>query len=232
MEKSFRIIDKKNEILAMLKQAPPTNRGEIWQTLGEIRYHYKITNVKDDEVNKAIVIEASTDFEFNPKHPIFVRINFRDLIFKLAARSFVISGNKLACPYPNLAKAVDKRGVERIPLPEYRETTVVLRPLGASAAEVRVNLLDISKNGLGISISDKNRDYLLRNEQFQLMCINDIPLAGDHKAEIRYVERLSRGVIKSGFVLKTPFKDEVFENVCKIIFGNSLPDHITPIRKP
>lgn len=220
----FLLIEKKDEILELLKNAPTHNRGEIWQTLPDLRHHYKIMNIRDDDLNKAIVFETSEDFLFNPKLPVYVRINHRDLIFKLSARSFVISGNKLACSYPTMAKAVDKRGVVRIPLPESRrDTTAVLKPLGPST-ELRVRLIDISKTGLGIAISDMNREYLLRNERFKLTMINDVKLTGDHQMDLKYVERLGRGFIKSGLNLRKPFADDIFDMICKVIFGNSKLD--------
>lgn len=215
----FRDINQKEEILTLMQKAPISNPGEIWQTLPDVRHHYKIINVKDDPINHAIVIEGPRKFEFSTKHPVYVRINHRDLIFKLTARSFIISGSKLACIYPKMAKAIDKRGIERIPLPPERETRMVLRPLGLGAAELTVNLIDISKKGLGISISDMNRDYLLRNQKFRITSINDVLLAGDHQLDIIYVERIGRGVMKSGFKLARPFTDETYNLICKIIFG-------------
>src|SRR5687767_7607281 len=97
----FLDLNKKDEIIKLLRQAPETNKGEIWQTLSDLRHHYKITNIKDDPIERTIVIETSKRFEFSTKHPVYVRINHRDLIFKLSARSFIISGNKLACVYPD-----------------------------------------------------------------------------------------------------------------------------------
>lgn len=217
MEK-FRDINHRDEILALMKRAPASNRGEIWQTLDEGRHHYKIVSFRDDPSNKALVIESDQNYAFNARHPIYVRINHRDLIFKLNARSFIISGNKLACVYPTMAKAIEKRGTVRIPLPPGRDTTVVLTPLGAGAAELKVKLVDISMKGLGISVSDSNREYLIRNEKFLITSINDIFLAGNHQVEIKYVERLARGMIKSGFVLKRPFTDITYNLICKSIF--------------
>jgi hypothetical protein len=214
----FREINNKDEIIALMKKAPASNRGEVWQTLPSIRHHNRIRTLKDDEHNKAIVFESFNNYKFNCKYPVFIRINHRDLIFKLTARSFIIVGNKLACTYPVLAKAVEKRGHQRIPLPEDRVSSLVLKPMGAGAADLTVQLTDISKKGIGISISDMNRDYLIRNEHFKISSINGVYLAGNHLAELKYVEKLSKGVMKSGLQLQTPFDETFFDLICKIIF--------------
>jgi hypothetical protein len=215
----FRIVEKNEEIIQLMDKAPENDKGETWQTLPGQRLHYQIAYLRNDTFNKAIVLESSTDYEFSLSHPVYVRINHRDLIFKLTAKSFMISGKKLACSYPEFAKAVEKREFERIPLPEHREATLILNPLGASVAEIKVRLADLSKKGLGIFISDMNRHYLERNKAFKITAINGIYLSSTHQVTVKYIERIGKGVMRSGLAMDNPFPDPLYDVICKTIFG-------------
>lgn len=219
MEK-FRLIDKKSEILKLLQSAQEFEfKGEIWQTLKDKRFHYKIQNIIDDEIHKIIVFQTDHKQEFNPLEDIFIRIFHRDLIFKLEAGAYISAGKKIASPYPEMAQAIESRGMSRIVMPDNIDVVVDLKPLGESTLSLKAQLVDISRGGLGILVSDVNKDFLLRNKIFKIQRINDLDLSGHNEVAVGYTKSLKRGIIKSGLILKNPLVESIFDYICKNIFS-------------
>lgn len=218
---NFRILDKKADILKLLHNVQENGeKGEIWQTLSEKRFNYKINKIVDDDNNRVIVFEVDQKVEFNQYEAIYVRIFHRDLIFKLDPGAYIASGKKIAAPYPEAAKAIESRGMARLIAPIDKDIDVVLKPLGESATEIRVRLYDISRGGLGILISDMNKDFLIRNKFFKIITINDIEMTGQNDAEVRYVKKIKKGILKAGLMLRTPFVDAIYDYICKEIFSS------------
>jgi hypothetical protein len=218
----FRIIKDKLEVLQLINNSPEGEfRGEIWQTHKNNRLHYKIQKITDDSENKIIVFMLDQRINFNSHEDVFVRVFHRDLIFKLESRAYVFSGKKLASPYPDTAKAIESRGMSRILMPEKMDVQVMLKPLGESAVSLNVQLFDISRGGLGILISELNRDYLIRNNVFKIIKINDIDLMGHNEVAVGYTKSLSKGLVKSGLIWKTPLVERIFDYICKGIFSQN-----------
>lgn len=213
---NFRDIPKAHEILQLMRDAPSTEKGQIWQTIEEERRVFDIVDIKDDDTNRALVFETSTALNLSKDNPVYIRINHRDLIFKLNSKSCVIKDNKLICVYPKVAKAIEERIYERFPVPKDKEFLVTLKPLGASASEINVRLKDFSRQGIGIIVSDINRDFIVKNVVFQIQSINSAPLPGYSIGTLRYTKR-GRGGVHAGFSLATEFSDSVFEALTKLI---------------
>ncbi len=221
MEK-FRIIHEKKEILELITNSVTEGyRGEIWQTSKDKRFHYQIKNIIDDEINKIIVFESDQKLDFNISEDVYIRIFHRDLIFKLEKAAYVCAGKKIASPYPDTAKAIETRGLSRINLPIEMDIRVSLKPLGESAIGLIVQLVDISRGGLGIIISETNSEFLKRNKVFKILKINDLELTGHNEVTVSYLKKRKNGTYKSGLILKNPFIESIFDFICKEIFSKS-----------
>ncbi len=221
MEK-FRIIHEKKEILELLTNSVTDGyRGEIWQTLKNKRNHYQIKNIIDDEINNIIVFESDQKLDFNISEDVYIRIYHRNLIFKLEKGAYVCARKKIASPYPDTAKAIESRGLTRINLPNEMDIRVSLKSLGESAIGLRVKLIDISRGGLGIIISETNSEFLKRNKTFKILNINEIELTGHNEVAVSYLKKKKNGTYKSGLILKNPFIESIFDYICKEIFSNS-----------
>ena len=90
----MRDINKIQEFLDLIQLAPKDNLGQIWQTQEPLRQVYKITSLKNDTKRKALIIETVLNFDFIENIPVFVRINNRDLIFKLDMNTCLMEKNK------------------------------------------------------------------------------------------------------------------------------------------
>jgi len=218
---NFRLLNKKSEIIKLIKNAPEGVKGEIWQTLEDRRYHYEIQKVLNDDEYQVIIFETDSKMEFLTTEPIYIRIHHRNLIFKLEPNNYIIAGKKISTPYPESAKAIETRGQSRLLIPENIAVEVVLKPLGEGTNEIKVKLIDISKGGLGICIADLNKDYLQRNKFFKIVSINDIQMQGQNEIEVRYIKKIDQLNVKCGLMLKKPFVESIYDYICKILFNQS-----------
>ena len=163
------------EILQLLSKAPSHDPGQIWQSQEQLRQVNNITKLEHDTTQKALVIESLLEFDFSSEFPVFVRINHRDLIFKLNPKECVIEDNKLICHYPQLAKAIENRQQIRITAPPSEAIAVVIREAGGNGAEIKTLMNDFSKSGLGIFAGSGKGKFFYRNDiRFQLISIGSI----------------------------------------------------------
>ncbi len=213
---NFRLLNRTSDILNLITgMDQDCEIGEIWQTLKDKRYHYKIIKIQNDDETRAILFEVDRLIECKIEEPIYIHINNRNLIFRLDPGKFKIGKNTLISNYPDTAKAVESREMIRIKIPKEREVQVTLKPLGESTNEIKVRLFDISRGGLGILVSDMNKEFMLRNKNFKIVSINDIELSGQNEVEVKYIKKEKRGIFKAGLKLKIPFVESVFDYICK-----------------
>ena len=143
MENNFRLLDHKDEIYQMVKKAPVVEIGEIWQTLPMKREVYKINKL--EVLSEAMIFSTTLPFEFDKTVPIYIKINFKNLIFKLMPGEFKTYNNQLSCTYPKEAKALESRGNERTKLPKKSTLNMTLRTLASgSSLDIKVSIEDIS----------------------------------------------------------------------------------------
>ncbi len=152
----------------LAKKAPHTELGEIWQTIPNRRDIYKITKLEVLKENFIFHTTASFDFDIN--FPVYIKINHRNLIFKLNPDEFKTNHNQMDCRFPKEAKAIESRLYERTLFPENAMLILTLRPVSAKTAiDIDVKLLDISVMGLGIQVSNLNKDFFQRSSIFKII---------------------------------------------------------------
>lgn len=214
---NFRDLKTLDDILGLLDSAPEHEKGQIWQSRPRHREIYEIRKITHDKGQRSIILETLLDFDFSSDYPIYVRINHRDLIFKLMSDNCHIDGNRLICPYPKLAKAIEERRYQRFSLPLGQDFFVLISPLG-SAMELKVSLKDFSKKGIGLYISERNRLFFKNNKRFKIVSFNDSVFPGDTFASIRYIKRTPRG-LSAGMMFDKILTDSLFQIMTKLALG-------------
>jgi hypothetical protein len=173
MEK-YRIIQIQTEMAELAKKAPTAELGEIWQTIPNRREVYKIKKL--DILPNAFVFSTSIQFEFDIAFPVYVKINHRNLIFKLNPEDYKTHGIQLVCNFPKEAKAIESRRYQRNAMPEGTEVMLTLRPISEKTAiDVDVRILDVSLMGLGIQVGNINKDFFQRNSVFKIIKVGGVP---------------------------------------------------------
>lgn len=165
---NYRLLAQKDEIYQLIKKAPVSSIGEIWQTLPFKRDVYQISNL--EVLSNALVFQTKLPFDFDPNFPVYIRVNPKNLIFKLTARDFKTSKNQLSCSYPKEAKAIESRAKPRTKLPKKHDLHLTLRTLSSeSVIDLKVFLEDVSEVGIGIKTSTLNAEFFRKNSFFKII---------------------------------------------------------------
>ena len=207
----YRLIEQKEEIHQMARKAPVLHLGEIWQTLPNKREVFSI--VKMEVLSDALVFESKLPFEFEASTPVYIRINYKNLIFKLMPGEYKSFRNMLSCAYPKEAKAMEMRTHERVKLPKKSHLTVTLRSLSSDTSlDIKVNLENVSEKGLGVKSINLNSEYFERNTQFKVALLCGREIKEEAVLKVRHVtEKDNKAFIGIGLAADIPFSEKFFE---------------------
>ncbi len=213
----YRLVILHEEIAQLSKKAPLIDLGEIWQTIPCKRDIYKI--MKLDVLNDSFIFHTTVSFEFEIEFPVYIKINHRNLIFKLNPEDYRTHHNQLICDFPKLAKAIESRQFERIKMPELSNVVVTLRPTSLkSAIDIDVRLLDISLLGLGTEVSIVNKDFFQREKEFMILKISGSKTIEQAKFSIRHIiGREDRRLIKIGFASDIMVSQQLMQTIQRLL---------------
>ena len=213
----YRLVILQEEIAQLSKKAPLIDLGEIWQTIPCKRDIYKI--MKLDVLNDSFIFHTTVSFEFEIEFPVYIKINHRNLIFKLNPEDYRTHHNQLICNFPKEAKAIESRQFERIKMPEFSNVVVTLRPTSLkSAIDIDVRLLDISLMGIGAEVSSINKDFFQREKEFRIVKISGQETKEQAKFSIRHIiEREDRRFIKIGFASDIMISEHLMQTILKLL---------------
>ena len=207
----FRLVAQKDEIFNMVKKAPVVEIGDIWQTLPHKREVYKIKKL--EIYSEAMIFVTTLPLKFEKDFPIYIRINYKNLIFKLTPNEFKTYKNQLSCIYPQEAKAIEFRGLERTRLPKKGSLNITLRTLSTSTAlDIKVSLEDVSENGIGVKASSLNLEYFQRNSVFKVIKVCGRNQMEESTLTVRHISlKENKSFIGIGLLASIPFSDKFFQ---------------------
>jgi hypothetical protein len=208
---NYRLLAQKDEIFKMVKKAPVAEIGEIWQTLPFKREVYRIKNL--DILNEAMIFLTTLPFEFDKDFPVYIRLNYKNLVFKLSPQEYLASKNQLSCCYPKEAKAIEDRSKERTRLPKKSSLKVTLRSLSAETAlDIKVGISDISEIGMGIVTSGANKEFFSRNSNFIIVKVCGREHFEQTVLSVRHISNNDdRSYISIGLLGSHTFSDRIFQ---------------------
>ncbi len=218
-------IESKVQIITVIDKASLFG-GDIWQSHHETneRFVSQIIQIHNEIKFDKVIFRTPSLVEVNPELPIFIRLNYRNLIFRLMPGEFRVSGDKISCNYPNDARALEERkGGDRYVLPFHSEMSLSLKRIERSMREMtyemQLRIIDVSERGFGILISSANREYLRKNDHFWLKTIDQKNLRTPILGKVCYVAPkgyyLKRGDVRVGLSLSLPLAQDIFENLKK-----------------
>lgn len=200
--------------------------GDIWQsgTKEEGRNLTQIIQIDNDLKIDKVILRTPSIVQVDPQKTIFVRLNYRNIIFRLFPGEFRVNGDRIVCNYPNEARALEERkGGDRYVLPISSDVSISLKRLERSIREVtyeiELRVIDVSQRGFGILISSHNREYFKRGDHFWLKSVNHDLLRSPILGAVCYVAPkgyyLKRGDVRVGLSLSLPLSKDIFEALKK-----------------
>ena len=163
----YRISTSPSQIADALERSKNLKQSLMWQTSGIEKTIFYFEILELDLKNFLITVKYNGEKELiNPNLPVFMKLHFRETLFKGKVVKF--EANKLTISIP-----------KEIHLREYRQSLRVIFSPGEESVELRVlnqtvdpsriptmkaQLKDISTKGVGLLIS-KNNSHLFKKNQ-------------------------------------------------------------------
>ena len=206
----------------MVTKAPVREIGEIWQSLPHKRDVFKIVSL--ELLKEVMIFQTKLHFDFDPNFPIFVKINYKNLIFKISAHEFKTYNNQMSCEYPSEAKAIEDRSLDRTKLPKKSNLNITLRSGGK---DFKVSLDDISECGIGIRTSSANLDHFQKSTLFKIIKVCGKQVSEEATLSVRHVSiKDISNVLSVGLAADAAFSHDFFEIIRAEISRERFGSHL------
>jgi hypothetical protein len=228
LEDKYRSCTDYREILRIFQKSSTMVDNFLWQTSEEGKNIIRPQHLEIDFVSKGITVYYDAwKYKVNSQLPLYVKLEHRNSVFKV--NEFQVRQYSIHFSFPDMIKTIDLRSVPRIVLNPDRENYVTLRPTLTPltqdvANEIRIRLVDVSRQGIGMMISENNRHFLKNNRFLWVMEMNGQRLDDPILAEVVYLtsegidqhRSKTRGKVrelKAGLKLSGEFPMEFFERI-------------------
>lgn len=216
----LRPVSNPAEIVSIIDNASVYG-GEIWQSQSITRRLTEIIKIDVDRNLGYFTLEAMERFSFKPELPLFVKLAYRNMIFKLNPTFYEVCGEKLFCNFPLEARAIEARKTPRYVLSNQAGISITLRRGERSVKEIvhdlEVRVLDASENGFAIMVSGANKKQLNKYDYFWLKAIDQRPLTNHIFGTVSYINDkgagLKRGDVRIGLSLQTSLRTDILESL-------------------
>ena len=214
----YRISTSPEEITEILQLAKEKKQSMLWQGKSSHKIVFQFDIIELDTKNKKMIVTYNGASELiDPTCPIFVKLHFRETLFKGMVLDF--DTNKLTINIPSEIHVREYRNSLRIGFFQDEETAEVkpLVPGGSSetSGSLNVSLRDISKKGLGLIVSSKN--IHLFSPGFSVIFFGcskyklKTPVGGKVVYKVEYSQRSSGLSYKVGIELDEMIPEDNFE---------------------
>lgn len=210
--KIFRDLKTRDEILELILNASPEDKGFFWQTREKDRVVYPIHGTEVDLSKMSVSFSAPGEIDIHPDFPVHIKLNPFDFVFKVASGQHISQGKAVEVPIPSSGKALENRKNPRHEMDGEKSHTVTLRPTNMSVSlTLDLTLVDISKSGMGF-ICDFQRSQILKNHRsFWLERVNQTNLVQGPVLKLAHVSPTGKmSEFSAGFALEVPWDDLQF----------------------
>ncbi len=188
----------------------------MWQTLDSGRLVVNIEHLEIDFVAREVVISLDKNIQLNPDRPLYVKLDHRSSVFKIVA--FEQAQKNVQFAFPAEIKTLELRAHPRHLFDLKLEKTVCLKPSLTNQREtgggINVRVMDSSDYGLGLILSEQNRNFLKNNRILWITHLREVELRHPILAEVIYFT--SEGIgrkqkdLKVGLKLSSTIPQEAY----------------------
>jgi hypothetical protein len=210
------------EILRILQKASTLRENLIWQSHALGKNIIPVHHFEIDFVAREVVVYFDTRrFILDQDLPLYVKLDYRTSVFKV--ETFRLSQESVHFSFPKEMKTEELRGHARHTFPPNLDKFVHLRSAMTGSPfepgnEMRARAIDVSREGLGLLLSENNRSYLKNNRLLWITRLDEdaleYPLLCEvvyinNDIDLRYLVRKQRE-LKVGLKLSGSFSDEIY----------------------
>lgn len=194
----------------------------MWQTFSGHKTLFQFQIVELDLKEKKIVLTYNGEKEFiDPKHPIFIKLYFRETLFKGKVIKF--EQNKLTLSIPTEIHLREYRDNLRVSFSFDEEFAFVrqLQPIinGANFPTIKISIKDICPKGIGLIISKQNMHLFRIGQLIEILGFSNrmlkVPIMGRVIYALRHMVGGKKLHYKVGIELVSVLPEDVFEEVVK-----------------
>ena len=178
------------EILRILQKSTSLRDNFLWQSHVGGKNIIPIHQIEIDFVSRDLVaIFDSKQFKLDAHLPIYVKLDYRSSVFKVTEFREIF--NSLHFSFPKEMKTMELRDTTRYHFSADFEKTISLRPTLSGVREagddLEVRIMDISRQGMGLMVSEKNRIFLKNNRILWITKLGGRDLDYPLLAEVLYI---------------------------------------------
>jgi hypothetical protein len=225
------------EIISIFQRSQNSIENIVWQNRPSGRLVLNLRQIRYSMGSKKVEVLFDSGGELlDPRDPIYFKLSYRDTIFK--AQILAVNKTTLSLQIPKEVKTQELRShPPRVKVPGDEEFFVLMRLNSLSNSsrllrQIKVRLIDISPLGLGLAITDNNKNLLRLSESLLIEEIANTqfksPIEGKmvhlrplkQKSGLRSIKLSHFGVKLSSFIPK-----ESYEKILAQLRGKNLSFH-------
>jgi hypothetical protein len=197
------------EILRILQKATTLQDNFLWQSHALGKTVIPVQYLEIDFIAREVLVNFNSEhYRLDSELPVYVKLGYRTSVFKVS--QFRQNQDSLYFSFPELVKTQELRFKPRHTFRVAQDKFVTLRSstLRESGNELKVRAMDVSETGLGLVVSEQNRNFLKNNRILWVTGLQDSELAHPVLAEVVYMnsEVDPKFVIKKQKSLKVGLK--------------------------
>lgn len=220
---SYRSSTDYREILRILQKASSEQENLIWQSQAMGRNIISLQHFEIDFVSREVVIYFDTQrYIIDPQLPIYVKLGYRTSVFKVS--EYRPGQNAIHFSFPVEIKTQELRGKSRHQFSPGDDRSVVMKPSLTnlnrdSGHELKVRVMDVTQNGMGLIVSEHNRSFLKNNRILWITQLQGTQLTYPILAEVVYInneidakfQNRKQKELKVGVKLSENFPQEIYQ---------------------
>lgn len=186
---SYRSAFDYKEILRILQKSTVEQENFVWQSSSKGKNVIDILQYEIDFVAREVVVYFDPNrSQVDSSLPLFVKLEYRTSIFKIT--DFRLGMNSLHFAFPKEIKTVELRQSPRIVFED--ERSIALKPSLPTGrdlgSEIDVRVFDVSKSGVGLLVSESNRQFFKNNRLLWITRIGKRSLTRPILGEVVYIK--------------------------------------------
>lgn len=187
---NYRSSLESREILRILQKSTTSGENFLWQSHALGKTIVPIHHFEIDFVAREVVITFDASrFSLDKNLPLYVKLDYRTSVFKVT--SYREARNQLHFQFPKEVKTLELRAYPRHQFRPDQERIVAIKPSLSgnrdSGSELSIRVLDISQYGLGVLVSEHNRQFLKNNRILWVTQLGQHKLEHPILAEVAYI---------------------------------------------